>query len=83
MNKLRLAELTATEAREALAGNPVILLPMGSHEDQGLHAPGGRLHVGRRDRQADRRYAVEPPIRDRSDVVRWRTDPMPPNREPG
>ena len=41
MNKLRLAELTATEAREALAENPVILLPMGSHEDQGPHAPMG------------------------------------------
>jgi len=33
MNKPRLAELTATEAREVLAENPVILLPMGSHED--------------------------------------------------
>jgi creatinine amidohydrolase len=36
-----MAELTATEARELLALKPVILLPMGSHEDQGPHAPMG------------------------------------------
>ena len=36
-----MAELTATEARELLASKPVILLPMGSHEDQGPHAPMG------------------------------------------
>ncbi len=41
MQKLRMAELTGGEAREVLAGNPVILLPMGSHEDQGPHAPMG------------------------------------------
>jgi creatinine amidohydrolase len=39
--KVRLGELTAVEAREILAKNPVILLPMGSHEDQGPHAPMG------------------------------------------
>jgi len=39
--KVRLAELTAVEAREILAKNPVILLPLGSHEDQGPHAPMG------------------------------------------
>src|SRR4030088_517616 len=39
--KVRLGELTAVETREALAKNPVILLPMGSHEDQGPHAPMG------------------------------------------
>jgi creatinine amidohydrolase len=39
--KVRLGELTAGEAREILARNPVILLPMGSHEDQGPHAPMG------------------------------------------
>ncbi len=39
--KLRLAELTAAEARAALAGRPVILLPLGSHEDQGPVAPMG------------------------------------------
>jgi creatinine amidohydrolase len=39
--KVRLSELTAVEAREILAKNPVILLPLGSHEDQGPHAPMG------------------------------------------
>lgn len=39
--KTRLAELTAQEAREAFARRPVLLLPMGSHEDQGPHAPMG------------------------------------------
>src|ERR1700694_482431 len=39
--KVRLSELTAVEVREILGKNPVILLPMGSHEDQGPHAPMG------------------------------------------
>jgi creatinine amidohydrolase len=39
--KVRLGELTAVEAREILGKNPVILLPLGSHEDQGPHAPMG------------------------------------------
>lgn len=39
--KVRMSELTAGEGREELARNPVILLPMGSHEDQGPHAPMG------------------------------------------
>lgn len=39
--KVRMAELTAVEAREILGKNPVILLPLGSHEDQGPHAPMG------------------------------------------
>jgi creatinine amidohydrolase len=39
--KVRLAELTGDEARQRLARNPVILLPMGSQEDQGPHAPMG------------------------------------------
>jgi creatinine amidohydrolase len=39
--KARLAELAGGEARERLARNPVILLPMGSLEDQGPHAPMG------------------------------------------
>lgn len=39
--KIRLAELTAGEARPRLAQNPVILLPMGSQEDQGPHSPMG------------------------------------------
>jgi creatinine amidohydrolase len=39
--KHRLSDLTAGEARERLARRPVILLPMGSQEDQGPHAPMG------------------------------------------
>ncbi len=39
--KVLLAELTGGEARERLAKKPVILLPMGSQEDQGPHAPMG------------------------------------------
>jgi creatinine amidohydrolase len=39
--KVLMAELTGGEAREIYARNPVILLPMGSHEDQGPHAPMG------------------------------------------
>jgi len=39
--KLRLGELTGGGAREAAARRPVILLPLGSHEDQGPHAPMG------------------------------------------
>ncbi|GBQ94138.1 creatininase [Acetobacter nitrogenifigens DSM 23921 = NBRC 105050] len=36
-----LAELCAAEMREAAVRKPVILLPMGSFEDQGPHAPMG------------------------------------------
>ena len=39
--KVRMAELTGGEARELYPQNPVILLPMGSLEDQGPHAPMG------------------------------------------
>ncbi|WP_428486211.1 creatininase family protein [Rhodopila sp.] len=39
--KQRLAELTGGEMRQAAARRPVILLPLGSHEDQGPHAPMG------------------------------------------
>jgi creatinine amidohydrolase len=39
--KVRMAELTGGEARELYPKNPVILLPMGSLEDQGPHAPMG------------------------------------------
>lgn len=38
---VRLSELTAGEARPLLAQNPVILLPLGSQEDQGPHSPMG------------------------------------------
>ncbi|PZW43633.1 creatinine amidohydrolase [Humitalea rosea] len=39
--KVRMGEITGDEARSLYATNPVILLPMGSHEDQGPHAPMG------------------------------------------
>jgi creatinine amidohydrolase len=39
--KVHMGTLTAGEARAAYLGNPVILLPMGSHEEQGPHAPMG------------------------------------------
>jgi creatinine amidohydrolase len=39
--KVHMGMITGGEARELYAGNPVILLPMGSHEDQGPHAPMG------------------------------------------
>jgi creatinine amidohydrolase len=41
MDKVRMSELTGGEARAEYAANPAILLPMGSHEDQGPHAPMG------------------------------------------
>lgn len=39
--KVRFGELTGGEARELVARRPVVLLPLGSHEDQGPHAPMG------------------------------------------
>lgn len=39
--KVHMGTLTGSEAREILAANPVILVPLGSHEDQGPHAPMG------------------------------------------
>ncbi len=41
MGKVRMSELTGGEARAEYAAHPTILLPMGSHEDQGPHAPMG------------------------------------------
>ncbi len=44
--KVHMGAVTAGEARELYAANPVILLPMGSHEDQGPHSPmGDYLHA--------------------------------------
>ncbi len=40
-DKLKMQELTSQEAREHLTEDAVILLPMGSLEDQGVHAPMG------------------------------------------
>ncbi len=39
--KVHMGSLTGDEARALYVGNPVILVPMGSHEDQGPHAPMG------------------------------------------
>ena len=39
--KVHMGHITGGEAREILPKNPIILLPMGSHEDQGPHAPMG------------------------------------------
>lgn len=39
--KIHMAQITAGEGRELYPTNPVILLPMGSHEDQGPHGPMG------------------------------------------
>ena len=39
--KVHMGTITGGEARALYAANPVILLPMGSHEDQGPHAPMG------------------------------------------
>ena len=39
--KVHMGTITGGEARTLYAGNPVVLLPMGSHEDQGPHAPMG------------------------------------------
>jgi creatinine amidohydrolase len=39
--KLRMGEITGAEARALYARNPVVLLPLGSLEDQGPHAPMG------------------------------------------
>jgi creatinine amidohydrolase len=41
MQKHRLADLTFIEFRERAADDPVILIPLGSQEEQGPHAPMG------------------------------------------
>jgi creatinine amidohydrolase len=41
MMKYRMGEITAQEMRELLPARPVVLLPLGSFEDQGPHAPMG------------------------------------------
>ena len=39
--KVHMGTITGAEGRELYAGNPIVLLPLGSHEDQGPHAPMG------------------------------------------
>jgi creatinine amidohydrolase len=46
--KVRMGEITGDEARALYPRNPVILLPMGSHEDQGPHAPMGDYFLAER-----------------------------------
>lgn len=41
IHKIRMAELTSEEGRQYLTEDAVVLLPMGSLEDQGIHAPMG------------------------------------------
>ncbi len=41
IEKLKIAEMTSRESRENLTKDAVVLLPMGSIEDQGTHAPMG------------------------------------------
>ena len=41
MTKYRMGEITAHEMRDILPERPVVLLPLGSFEDQGPHAPMG------------------------------------------
>ena len=45
---VRLAELTSAEARDRLAAGAVLLLPMGSQEDQGPHIPMGDYRCAER-----------------------------------
>src|SRR5690348_17669754 len=46
MTKYRMGEITAHEMREILPARPIVLLPLGSFEDQGPHAPmGDYLHA--------------------------------------
>ncbi|MCQ8241313.1 creatininase family protein [Rhizosaccharibacter radicis] len=46
--KIRLADLTSAELSDLLPGRPVVLLPMGSLEDQGTHAPMGDYRCAER-----------------------------------
>jgi creatinine amidohydrolase len=43
--KYRLDDLTSAEFKAMQPGNPIILLPMGSTEDQGAHAPMGDFRL--------------------------------------
>jgi creatinine amidohydrolase len=45
MAKTRLEDLTSAELRDLLAVRPVLLLPLGSQEDQGRHAPMGDFRL--------------------------------------
>lgn len=44
-DKIRLEDLTSAELRTLLPRKPVVLLPLGSQEDQGAHAPMGDFRL--------------------------------------
>jgi len=46
--EVRMSHLNGRDARSIMAGNPTILLPLGSHEDQGPHAPMGDFLLAQR-----------------------------------
>ena len=56
--KVRMGEITAGEARARYAANPVVLLPLGSHEDQGPHAPMGDYLLAERMAERIARRAI-------------------------
>jgi creatinine amidohydrolase len=62
--KTLLRELTWVELRERLPENPIILLPFGSHEEQGPHAPMGDYALTERIAElvAERSGALAAPI---------------------
>ena len=45
MPKIRLEDLTSAELRDLLPARPLLLLPLGSQEDQGAHAPMGDFRL--------------------------------------
>jgi creatinine amidohydrolase len=45
MNKISLDDLTSAELRALLPRRPLVLLPLGSQEDQGAHAPMGDFRL--------------------------------------
>jgi creatinine amidohydrolase len=61
---LHLASMTQSEAALRLAGNPVILLPLGSQEGQGPHVAMGdyRLSEALAERVAERSGAIVAPV---------------------
>jgi creatinine amidohydrolase len=66
--KYRLGEITGGEMRALAREKPVVLLPLGSHEDQGPHAPMGDYlsaervaeHIAARASEAGTRTVVAP-----------------------
>lgn len=46
--EVRMSHLAGRDARRIMLNNPIILVPMGSHEDQGPHAPMGDFLIAQR-----------------------------------